>query len=495
MKQIHFTTALAACGIALCCCTRGPDASLPSPEQDVSSNPHLIPLNSAVASLYDFLDIAYNDESTKALSSRAIANTSTIRYNAIPTKSSSDIDADEILYLVNFENNQGYAILAADDRISDDVLVVTEQGALSESALKKILKSSSSGTSGVPYPEYSSTGDGIYTDERYPGFSFLNPNTFDPYDSDSDDTYVGDLDAVVDSAYFKEKNGTPLPGLGELIQRDLDQAPSIGVDDGDTYTELVSCSSYVYASVSPMLTFCKEWTQDTPFNDICPIVHSANKDSTFHADAGCVPLAIAKILTYHQHPGSYTVNGYSINWTDLKTNYSGSGKNSAGMLLRGIGASCGAIYFENGTFTFPKRAKGFMEFVGYSNVKYSSYSTDDVTSSLKNGCPVFVCSLPKKSIINYDFRNSHAWNIDGYKTIVTEKTYKYYKNGEYRSTSTSRSSATKVHCDFGWGGVDNGYYTSGMFKLGSSDAEVDSSSSGDRTNYNYYLKTITYEKP
>lgn len=47
MKQIHFTTALAACGIALCCCTRVPDASPPIPEQDESSNPHLIPLNSA----------------------------------------------------------------------------------------------------------------------------------------------------------------------------------------------------------------------------------------------------------------------------------------------------------------------------------------------------------------------------------------------------------------------------------------------------------------
>ena len=53
-----------------------------------------------------------------------------------------------------------------------------------------------------------------------------------------------------------------------------------------------------------------------------------------------------------------------------------------------------------------------------------------------------------------------------------------------------------VHCDFGWEGLCNGYYVSGVFKLNDSNIEHDPGSNyGGNTYYNNLLKVITYDKP
>ena len=46
-----------------------------------------------------------------------------------------------------------------------------------------------------------------------------------------------------------------------------------------------------------------------------------------------------------------------------------------------------------------------------------------IMSMLDDGCPLFICSLPHYGFLNYDFANSHAWNIDGYKTTQRIITY------------------------------------------------------------------------
>lgn len=53
-----------------------------------------------------------------------------------------------------------------------------------------------------------------------------------------------------------------------------------------------------------------------------------------------------------------------------------------------------------------------------------------------------------------------------------------------------------VHCDFGWKGICNGYYVSGVFKLNDPNIEHDPDCSyGGNTNYNNLLKIIMYDKP
>ena len=91
---------------------------------------------------------------------------------------------------------------------------------------------------------------------------------------------------------------------------------------------------------------------------------------------------------------------------------------------------------------------------------------------------------------------SHCWNIDGYKIQERILTTKTYRNGVFVETTTKTESREMVHCDFGWGGNSNGYYVSGVFKLGDPSVEKDHGTVHNKdTNYNNYLHVVTYDKP
>lgn len=108
---------------------------------------------------------------------------------------------------------------------------------------------------------------------------------------------------------------------------------------------------------------------------------------------------------------------------------------------------------------------------------------------LDNGKPVIIYSIPGIKI-----HKSHAWNIDGYKYQHRMITVKAYVRGELVETYTVPDVTPRmVHCDFGWGGTDNGYYVSGVFKLNDPQAEKDGYSSNNNTNYNNYLKVVLYD--
>ncbi len=80
------------------------------------------------------------------------------------------------------------------------------------------------------------------------------------------------------------------------------------------------------------------------------------------------------------------------------------------------------------------------------------------------------------------------------RTINT--TRKYYLDGVFQNETHSSTETIMVHCDFGWGGEANGYYTSGIFNIGGNDKELDIFGETDvTTNYNWYLKIITYDNP
>ena len=84
--------------------------------------------------------------------------------------------------------------------------------------------------------------------------------------------------------------------------------------------------------VEPMVT--TRWAQDTPYNDLCPVVDSWSKR---RAQTGCVATAMAQIMNYHQYPaeghgmGYYTMLGSSskknvrikgvYDWPNMKETY------------------------------------------------------------------------------------------------------------------------------------------------------------------------------
>ncbi len=92
---------------------------------------------------------------------------------------------------MNFDNGEGYALVAADDRITSNVIAVTESGAISADNLQTYLGVIEYG---IPnYPDYPSTGPGMYCDPDWDYEYFINPNTFNFIDPETDDQLIGNL--------------------------------------------------------------------------------------------------------------------------------------------------------------------------------------------------------------------------------------------------------------------------------------------------------------
>ena len=462
-----------------------------SREDELTRSSHVIPLNTALETLNQFLQA--DDTGVKSVngSVRTPSTVSTVlaSHLSVMTKGQSaldTLDCEELLYIVNFQDNNGYAILAADDRISERLLMVADSGSLDSDEYYEYFSSVR-----LPYRTKSS-GEGliIYDGDGYP---CINPDAITLYDDEVGDSYVGDYTG---QGHNSGTGGAPFILIDDFINNEIGGGGHNGgfpVEDPEETIVQTVIGTTVTTPVSPLLTNLSSWHQGSPFNDYFPNLHNNR------ADAGCVPLAISRIIAYFEYPSVVTYNGVQVDWTALKTNITSStGQASAAALLRRVAVECASICFCEGTFTFPLFAKWFLQSASYSNVVYTGYDDQRVLSALLNDCPVFICSVPYLGGISFDFGKSHGWNIDGYKQYVTTTQIDHYIYGIYSYTTYSNSTHTMVHCDFGWGGAHNGYFTSGIFNLTSQNYHTQFDNPTDlgfAVNYNAYLKTITYSHP
>ncbi len=123
----------------------------------------------------------------------------------------------------------------------------------------------------------------------------------------------------------------------------------------------------------------------------------------------------------------------------------------------------------------------------FNNAHSYGYDIDKVIDMLDKGLPLLIYSIP-----GIDITNSHCWNIDGYKTKERDVITETYKGATLIKTTSTKETQTMVHCDFGWGGICNGFYVSGVFKLNDPNAELDGPRDDKKRHYNHFVKIITY---
>lgn len=486
----------------------------------IGSNQFAISVDSALANLAAFM-ADEETSATRSASARVVSSVTPIKYRSKVTRSSgNNVDCENLLYVANFENEQGYAILAGDTRIGEDVLAVVDEGSLSEAVVCAAMDMIEEER--FIYEGYPTTGPGFFTLPETGDELYMNPNTVNLYIEAENDTLVGnfclnDEDYENDSIIDFKPNPENTSSTPELLTTSLcvsyaldaidgydgpvDLMPMPGTGGGggnlpNITTETFVSEWSVVENVYPILTKYVRWSQGEPFSDLCPLKQNPSDGKKEKvAYAGCFPLAIAKIMTHFEFPLEFPYEGYVVDWKELKrttTSFKTTvGENSAAHLLRGIGVGCDSWYLWGGTFTFPKRARAFMRAEGYKNVEIYKYNFDRVKNMLDDGCPVIIYSVP-----NINLLKSHCWNIDGYKVKERTITTKTYKNGTLCGTTVDTEKNDMVHCDFGWWGCCNGYYVSGVFKLGDSSVEEDYNITHNKdTNYNNYLHVITYDKP
>ncbi len=430
-----------------CACTKDVTPNTDTPQTTLS---HRVSEEEALRQLDNVLDIL--DTPTRG-TKRTVKEI--MVYHPTCTRSVDTTSPDTLLYIVNFDNDQGYAILAADSRL-EPVLALMDRGVYEPS---------------------------------------------EPYVNDTGLTNADLEDEEKDDFWCDEQGGDP--GNGTFKPTDIIGDYAEGTINPPTYTRKEYGELVRQKQVGPYIK--TKWGQGDPYNRMCNDrlnvefhydVNKNNNDKT-----GCVAIALAQILAYHQYPQS--TYGHTYNWdkiNEFSSQRSEQNIMEVAHLVRAAGISCNTKYGKNNSHSTAYRAKQAMRNTfGYSGTKrHLSFADKDIRSLLDNDSPVLVTGKPK-----YKF-SGHAWVIDGYiygyRRIVT-KTYKDKDYTELISSSVDNASPTYYyHCNFGWEGLADGYYLGKVFDIvaGRVDTEnnIDPGTVPNSDHsYRWFFRTVTYNNP
>lgn len=271
MKKLLSTTLVLVIVLILSNCTKDCKEKLDITIEQ-SASEFVVPIDSALLYLSDFMNSISVTKNYRLLKPQ-IKNIQTVKFNKQITKTANNMaqEGDNLMYLVNFNDDQGYAILSADTRIETPVLAFAEKGSISANDFNRIYDMRSQGEEQErePDPEPEPTP----TPNHDKSFIInIEGEDFDLYCSDCDDYYVGgSSDINVQQQYL-------------LNMVDSYARKSVIVNTESQYHRVDSS-----AIVEKKVLLTTKWHQDSPYNDFSPI-----KGGT-RSPAGCVAIALGQI--------------------------------------------------------------------------------------------------------------------------------------------------------------------------------------------------------
>lgn len=453
MKRLLTISIVAVLNIVLLSCTKINEDAGSEPNVDGYVSEYTVPIDSALLYLSDFIQAG---EVTRS-SALKIENIQVVKRSKVATRMS--YNNEDMLYLVKFAENQGSAVLAADSRIDAPVLALLDEGAF------------------------------IPDDFEDPGYN--NPNNliinvdgedFNLYCAAEDDYYIG-------SPNDEASQRSLVASMIESYAQNSIENSSTG---GSKYQRRGNGEV-----VQSNLMLRTKWHQDSPFNDLTPIKGGRR------SPAGCVAVALAQIMAYHEYPRNLTCNGVPCNWKEMKDYGQNPTSVSAASLANFIsvlGVNCNMRYRKNYAFATPQAAKRCLSNFGYRNVKKKlGYNGGTILSMIDEGNPVFIGALSGL------FGGGHAWVIDGYKYVGSRNITRadrdiYYGRRVGDGSYQVNRNTLLVHCNWGWkGGFCNGYYASGVFNIKNGPIELGDYDTkyerGVNENYNWWFRILTYDNP
>lgn len=347
------------------------------------------------------------DALTKSGNNSIIKSCKKVSLPTMQTKSSTD----EVpgYYVVEFitEGKEGFSMVSADRRI-EEVFAFSEYGSLNDTAYNEGLKMF---CEGLPY----------YIKDKIESF-----NTDSLYNAVSErlaSTKSGWIDDGPIHYLYMQQGFLPDPDYEYMGEETI----------GDTGTE--------YGTI-----LTTQWKQTSPYNNKLPYVSATQK-----AYAGCTLIALVQIM------GHYKIGYKNITTADWKrfTQTSQCYEEKLQDCIKSIFDEIQNKDVDaNGTGISHKSANQFLNNNGYQTSYYSSYKPEQMV------LPVMVSGYNPDSV--------HTWIIDC-RRRSSYKTYdKYEKDDGYDIwriyvEKREESGPLSVHCNWGWGGFSDGWYTSGSF--------------------------------
>ena len=455
MKQLRLFLLLAA-GLFQASCSEPQPDGFPNPDPPPTVGRHAVPMDRALGELDDLLGVI-DGQGTRAGGVRTVAQVQTLHAQALPQTRSAGEPGEQpgdLLYVVNFEDDAGYAVLGADDRLPA-VLVVADEGSLTTDELVEV----------------AATPDDAA--ESLPNRLMMN--------------YVNGMTGggLIDSLHLNLGLGNNQQVIG----------PPLQIQPIGYFYEPWDSLQYV----APLTR--TKWGQGDPFNAYCPTING-NKCVT-----GCVSVATAQVLCSnmyrfgagpHRVAGSYTIDWPAIFRTiedpDLirseKTAQLTDEALAVAWLIRGCGRGCDMTIGDYGltSSSANKRAAiSFFEDHGYKGVNWHTFREKYVRTIIwERKRAVYVRGEGNGG------KSAHAWVADGWLYRQRAR-YNRYPFGEARFSRIEKQ--LFMHCNFGWRGQADGYYYIGIFntQAGPELREPGDQVTGAATsNYDTSLKIITY---
>ncbi|MDR0829213.1 MAG: C10 family peptidase [Prevotellaceae bacterium] len=428
MKKLNFL----ALSIFIIACAGCKEDFVPKMENEMqhsqrimSSNEtkYTVSLDSALAELDKVLEYADLQKGHSHSDIKSVSSVSTDVLNQY-WKTIPDIDLPEnIYYLVNYGEENGFAILTADKRAGEIVLAITEKGTISPKDFELIL------------------GNYSYIDYYQ-----------QPLQDEFGNTFVWDSTYNV---YQYLQNGM------QIITSNVMQYTCLTFFRYEPIYEFdihYGKDWFDYIKKFP-LVFVK-WGQNAPYNNECYTFFGHKK-----AVAGCVPIAVIQMFSAHEKPTK--IGNLSGNWQQIKTykdlyyHQNEPYVPTVAKWVNTIGKKCTIWYGEEESSSNMEGARRTIAtYDEYYDVhKINKYDEVKLLEHLNANKPVVYGSSRKDK---NNKTHGHAWVIDGYLKQYRVDTI---MNPLYGSVpQTSSTYRTLVHCNFGYEGSYDGYYLSALWK-------------------------------
>ena len=352
------------------------------------------------------------------------------------SKSFTDSDIDTTLFVFNAPGSNGFAVVAADARIPQQVLA------------------------------FSATGHFVL-DSDNPAFSvFLD--CAQNYAAECIAEAQENRDSIENSILVKLGIKTEESASTSLSKKEI------------LYRILLTnmCSDrikyYNAAEVKPLIK--TNWHQGSPYND--KILNP--KDCENGYAAGCDAIATSQLIAFWRYPN--VINGVGYDWAlinnDSKIDDS-KYKTQVASLVAYVGNGNHTQYGCSKSTSNLSNDINFLRELHYSVPNLIGYDYDKIVKSLDNGCPVLMRGQVAEHQEGASSAHSgHAWLVDGHvrqvvsKTsvltyVVVERDDKGVVSSHYEEESGAYSSSTNkyLHINWGWGEGCNGYYYQNVFHV------------------------------
>ncbi|MCS4229285.1 C10 family peptidase [Sphingobacterium sp. BIGb0165] len=397
---------------------------------------------------------------------------------------------DTLAYVVNFANEDGFLLIAADKRVKVPLLAIVESGNLGDTTynggLGAFLGMAEMGIK-QSILDYEKLKDSVTVEFKKKGL--LLPKS-----------------GANSIATDVKKKGIRLPKASSTA------GFSGGDEDYDYEGEIYYETTLVYKErvvekKGPLLA--TKWSQSTPFNDNVRY----KKCGSGTSPAGCVPVAVGQLMAFWKYPAMLYTDSY--NWSqinlyprelDMVNLAPANVKSQVANLMDNLGKKMDSSYACDATGTNSDKVPGLLSASGFLHGGMQDYNYNTVVTSINNGQPLFAggySSQVKVLGVVVGYEGGHAWIIDGY--LTTETKYNYIAERRSRTdgaiidrwTGSDISRYDYHHVNWGWGGSRDGFYSAYYFDAVnypdfSSNVPLYGGLEGQPYNYEYKLEILPF---